>query len=342
MYQDTILRRICEQRLLHSVSLELSYKCNLNCFYCYNDRQKTGQQLTLDEYRILLNDLADMQTLFLMLTGGEPMFHPNFFAIGRMTREFGFVVRVRTNGHLLDQQATERLKKEVEPYSVEVSLHGATAEVHDRQTRVAGSYDRLINNIKTAKEIGLRCEFVTTPTSWNEHQIQEMFELCDSLDAPLNFQGPVGPRDNGDTTPLTIQPAAETWKLITALQKKRRGDSLTSGDFGGESASMTASNDSEEPAMCSVGVFGVDIDPFGNVQACMHLQESAGNLHRQSIKDIWENSPLFQRARARAIEAAKQFVDKPPCQFGAPLFCIGVEENALKQGGRQCIGARKL
>jgi MoaA/NifB/PqqE/SkfB family radical SAM enzyme len=88
--------------------------------------------------------------------------------------------------------------------------------------------------------------------------------------------------------------------------------------------------------MCSVGVSGVDIDPFGNVQACMHLQESAGSLHEQSIKDIWENSPLFQRARIRAIEAARQFADTPPRQFGAPLFCIAVEENVLKKGCRQC------
>jgi MoaA/NifB/PqqE/SkfB family radical SAM enzyme len=341
MYQNTILRRVSEQRLLYSVSLELTYKCNLTCFYCYNDRQKTGQRLTLEEYRILLRDLAEMQTLFLMLTGGEPMVHPHFFAIGGMTREFGFVVRVRTNGHLLDQQNAERLKKEVEPYSVEVSLHGATAEVHDRQTRVAGSFDRLLNNIKTAKEIGLRCEFVTTPTAWNEHQIREMFGLCDSLDTPLKFQGPVGPRDNGDTTPLSIQPAQETWGLITALQKERRRDTKVCADSREKFVLDSSDNDQRKPAMCSVGVSGVDIDPYGNVQACMHLQESAGNLHEQSIKDIWENSLLFQRARARAIEAAEQFVDKPPCQFGAPLFCIGVEENTLKQGGRQCIGARK-
>lgn len=341
MYQTTILRRVREQRLLHSVSLELTYQCNLNCFYCYNDRQKTGRMLTLAEYRVLLNDLAGMQTLFLMLTGGEPLLHPNFFEIGRMTRDLGFVVRVRTNGHSLDKETAERLQKEVEPFCVEVSLHGATADVHDRQTRVPGSFDRVVKNIRTVKEIGLRCEFISTPTAWNEHQIEEMFALCDTLDIPLHFQGPVGPRDNGDTAPLTIQPPEETWNRIITLQEKRARTELTFADAGSESDSMAVDDDQEEPAMCSVGVSGVDIDPFGNVQACMHLQESAGSLHEQSIKDIWENSPLFQRARARAIEAAEQFVDKPPCQFGAPLFCIGVEENTLKQGGRQCIGARK-
>ncbi|MCP4010974.1 MAG: hypothetical protein GY726_15850, partial [Proteobacteria bacterium] len=89
----------------------------------------------------------------------------------------------------------------------------------------------------------------------------------------------------------------------------------------------------EEQAMCSVGVAGVDIDPYGNVQACMHLQESAGNLHEQSIQDIWNNAPLFKRAREKAVAAAKQFSDNPPEQYGAPLFCIAVEENANKGCG---------
>ncbi|HSO81140.1 SPASM domain-containing protein, partial [Thiocapsa sp.] len=90
---------------------------------------------------------------------------------------------------------------------------------------------------------------------------------------------------------------------------------------------------------CSVGVAGVDIDPYGNVQACMHLQESAGNLHEQSIEQIWHHSPLFTRARQRAIEAAerleaqKRVEGEQPRQLNAPLFCLAVEENCGKGCG---------
>ncbi|MGB5705542.1 MAG: SPASM domain-containing protein, partial [Arenicellales bacterium] len=87
---------------------------------------------------------------------------------------------------------------------------------------------------------------------------------------------------------------------------------------------------------CGVGVSGVDIDPYGNVNACMHLQEAAGNLHDQSIDEIWNHSPLFTRARNRAVEAAKRFTDAPPKQLGAPLFCLAVEENLQKGHCGQC------
>jgi MoaA/NifB/PqqE/SkfB family radical SAM enzyme len=335
-----IRQRVHESRLLHNVALELTYKCNLDCFFCYNDREKTGRQLSLEQYRLLLTDLARMQTMYLMLTGGEPMVHPHFFEIGSIARDLGFVVRVRTNGHSLSRRIAERVRVEVDPYEVEVSLHGATAEVHDRQTRVSGSLVRLVKNIRNAKSAGLRVGVVSTPTAWNQHQIKEMFVLCDSLDVPLRFQGPVAPRDNGDTTPLAIQPSEQAWEHIVALQKQRYKDTLDTCSERPDEISQYIDNylksSNLEPASCGVGVDGVDIDPYGNVQACMHLQENAGSLHEQTIEEIWSHSPLFTRARVRAIESAKQFADIPVKQLGAPIFCLAVEENLNKGCANSC------
>lgn len=274
-----------------------------------------------------------MQTLFLMLTGGEPMIHPHFFDIGNMTRELGFVVRIRTNGHILDPRNIDRLLHEVEPYIVEVTLHGACSEVHDRQTRVPGSFDRLIRNLRHAREAGLRCATVATPTAWNEHEIAGMISLGDALDAPLRFQGPVGPRDNGDKEPLSIQPTRATWDRIEALIAER-GERISAGPDECSVPETSSDAGVEESAQCSVGLAGVDIDPFGNVMACMHLPEVAGNLHQQSIEDIWNHSPLFARVRKRAIDAASRLNRERPRQFGAPIFCLAVEEMCGKEIGR--------
>jgi MoaA/NifB/PqqE/SkfB family radical SAM enzyme len=329
-----IRARMRQSRVLQYVTLELTYACNLDCFFCYNDRDKPGQPLTLDQYRTLLQDLADMQTLFLMLTGGEPMVHPHFFEIGAMTRELGFAVRVRTNGHNLNRTRAERLWREVEPWQVEVSLHGATAAVHDRQTRVRGSFERLCRNLQQALDVGLNCSVVSTPTRWNQHQIGAMFELCDRIGVPLRFQGPVAPRDNGDLEPLAIQPDPAVWNRVRECLE-RRAPAPAEDDCG------LLASDGEAPgveATCGVGIGSVDIDPYGNVQACMHLQESAGSLHRQSITEIWHHSPVFSRARSRARDAARRLEGQQPEQFGAPLHCIAVEENAAKGGCGSCSG----
>lgn len=334
VYRTDVLRKVRAQRLLHDVTVELTYACNLDCFYCYNDRAKQGKPLSLAQYRTLFEDLARLQTLFVMLTGGEPMVHPHFFEIGAMTRELGFVVRIRTNGHTLHPRNVERLQREVDPYAVEVTVHGATAGVHDRQTRVPGSFARLIRNLRGAREAGLRCSMVATPTAWNEHQVEAMVALGDEIDVPLRFQGPVAPRDSGDLEPLCLQPSRSTWDRIDALVEERRTRSQAGGGARPQ-PEVAASADTEVPATCGIGAAGVDIDPFGTVRACIHLAEGAGSLHEQSIEEIWHHSPLFVRARQRAVEAAARLGDGQRRQFGAPLFCLAVEENCAK-GGAGC------
>jgi len=336
MYRDTVMKAVRANRLLHDVTLELTYRCNLDCFYCYNDHDRKGKPLSLAQYRVLLEDLARMQTLFLMLTGGEPMVHPHFFDIGNMTRELGFVVRIRSNGHLLTPRNIERLLREVEPYTVEVTLHGASAEVHDRQTRVPGSFDRLIGNLSHARAAGLRCATVVTPTTWNEHQIEAMIALGDELGAPLRFQGPVGPRSNGDREPLSIQPSWATWDRIEALVAERR-ESIAAGPEC-PAVEVSSDTDAEEMAACRVGLAGADIDPFGNVKACMHLRDIAGNLHQQSIEEIWTRSPVFMQVRQRAIAAAAGWNGERPRQFGAPVFCMAIDEMCGEKNER-CVGS---
>ena len=147
-FSDTVKRAWNDNRLM-SVLLELTYACNLDCSFCYNDLSLGGQRLSLSQYRELLDDLASLGVLNLSLTGGEPLAHPHFFEIATHARSLGFVIRLKTNGHAVRGAVARRIREEVDPFLIEVSLHGATAETHDRQTRVPGSFARLVANIRT-------------------------------------------------------------------------------------------------------------------------------------------------------------------------------------------------
>ena len=145
-YERTILGTWRNHHLF-SALIELTYRCNLDCYFCYNDLALKGTPLDFAQYERVLQDLHELGCLHLTLSGGEPLAHPDFFAIGAKARELDFVVRVKSNGHALTGALLERLQREVDPFLVEVSLHGATAEIHDRQTRVTGSFHRLIANL---------------------------------------------------------------------------------------------------------------------------------------------------------------------------------------------------
>jgi MoaA/NifB/PqqE/SkfB family radical SAM enzyme len=336
MYHSRLRKVMTEQRVLHTVMLELTYRCNLDCFYCYNDKEAAGTPLSFEQYIQLFEDMAEMQTLFLTFTGGEPMVHPRFFDLGEAAKKLGFAVRLRTNGHTLTPKIARRVMEKVDPYAVEMSIHGATAESHDRQTRVPGSFQRLVDNIRGMKDLGVPQELVCTPTAWNEHELDALFELVDKLGIKLHFQGPVGPRDNGDTEPLLIQPSKEAWVKLKAIQAQRY---LADQDIEVVSVvdlqDSSGCDDAEKSAdrACSIGRLGVDIDPMGNVYPCMHLKQSAGSLHQQSIQDIWYGAngmAVLAQAEQLSIDAASRFDGAPMEQFGAPVFCPAIEVNCAK------------
>jgi MoaA/NifB/PqqE/SkfB family radical SAM enzyme len=333
---DQMNARSWEENHLFGVLIELTYRCNLDCFFCYNDLNLRGTPLTFDEYATFLRDLADMNVLNVILSGGEPLAHPDFFRIGSLARDLGFVTRVKSNGHALRGELARRLRDEVDPYVVEVSLHGARAETHDRQTRVPGSFTRLIENLGVLKELGLRVKVNSTLTAWNENETAEMYAICDALELPLRFDLQVSPRDDGDRSPLAIAPTREgIGKLIdvqnarfAALQVERRPPSAaeTKTDMDPMALVLPAAGGgrrSTEPAKyCGAGSAGIAVDPYGNVYPCVQWRRAVANLHDVRIAEIWSTG--FDAIRAETEEAARVVRAHPR---GKLLnFCPGLAE----------------
>ncbi|HKR64163.1 MAG TPA: radical SAM protein [Thermoanaerobaculia bacterium] len=314
MSYDAIVARSWNDNQLSSVLFELTYRCNLDCFFCYNDLGLRGTPLTFAQYDACLRDLASMNVLNVTLSGGEPLAHSDFFRIGALARELGFVVRVKSNGHALRGELAQRLRDEVDPFVIEVSLHGARAETHDRQTRVAGSFVRLLENLREMLDLGLRLKVNSTLTSWNENETAEMYALCDELGLPLRFDLQVSPRDDGDRTPLDVAPTAEGIRKLIAIENLRYTAHPAQRAEGVTTPKITKH--------CGAGSAGIAIDPYGNVYPCVQWRRAAGSLHETSISAMWESA--FDPFR-RETEAAAGVVAAHP--RGRLLnFCPGLAD----------------
>jgi len=313
---DEMNARSWEENHLFSVLVELTYRCNLDCFFCYNDLNLRGTPLTFDEYATFLRDLADMNVLNVILSGGEPLAHPDFFRIGSLARDLGFVVRVKSNGHALRGELARRLRDEVDPYVVEVSLHGACAETHDRQTRVPGSFARLIENLGVMKELGLRVKVNSTLTAWNEDETAGMYAICDALELPLRFDLQVSPRDDGDRAPLAIAPTAAGIRTLIDVQNARSGAAGFSPPDDGRAEARPSTKH------CGAGSAGIALDPYGNVYPCVQWRRAVANLHDVRIAEIWRTG--FDEIRAETEEAARVVRAHP--QGKLLNFCPGLAE----------------
>ena len=311
---DDLVGRTWDENRLFSVLIELTYRCNLDCFFCYNDLGLRGKPLTFDQYDALLRDLASMNVLHVALSGGEPLAHPDFFRIGARARELGFVVRVKSNGHALRGELARRLRDEVDPFVVEVSLHGATAATHDRQTRVPGSFTRLIENLHELIALGMRVKINSTLTIWNENETAAMYDLADSLGLPLRFDLQVSPNDNGDRTPLNVAPTDEGIRALMRIEDARMAPLPPMPD------PLIAPEPSSKH--CGAGSAAIAIDPYGNVYPCVQWRRAVANLHERKISEVWGYA--FDNIRSET-EDAKRVVAAHP--HGRWLnFCPGLAE----------------
>jgi len=289
------------QNLLFSVLVELTYRCNLDCFFCYNDLGLRGEPLSRGQYLRLFDDLREMEVMNLTLSGGEPLAHPDFLALGARARELGFVVRVKSNGHALRGELARRVRDEVDPFLIEVSLHGAAAATHDRQTRVPGSFERLLANLAELRSLGLRVKLNSTLTAWNEGEVEGMFALADSLGLPLQVDPEVTPRDDGGREPLAVSPTRDGVLRLFRLQFERgRAAGGAAGEVarGGDDGTMPAPVDKH----CGAGSSGIAVDPYGNVYPCVQWRRPVGNLHRQGIQEIWRSSAGLAEVRGTTVE----------------------------------------
>jgi MoaA/NifB/PqqE/SkfB family radical SAM enzyme len=319
-------KRTWAEHRLTSVLFELTYACNLDCEFCYNDLALGGEPLTLAEYYGVLDELADMGVLNLTFSGGEPLANRDFFAIAARARDLGFVIRIKSNGHALRGAVARRLRNEVDPYIVEVSLHGASAEVHDQQTRVPGSFERLLSNLQELRDLGIRLKVNSTLTRYNEHELAGMFAICDELGAQFQVDPEVKPRDNGDRTPIDLMASAAARQYLGDLLRERAVKKAdpeavhpprdTRAGADARRAQMAGSD-----KHCAAGAAHLTVDPFGGVLPCVQWRVTVGNV-RQGLRAIFEHSEALAEVR-ETTRAVKRMVDAHGDAGQLMNFCPG-------------------
>lgn len=286
--------------------LELTYRCNWRCVFCYNPRHFDKKRMSAAEWSVVLDDLRELGTLTLMLTGGEPMTHPEFFEIARQARRRAFALRIFTNGTLIDEEAADAVAA-LRPMGVEMSIHGADAEVHDRTTATPGSFDRMLHGLDLLKARGVPLHLKTPLTKWNEHQIDGIIALGARLGVPLAIDPTLTQRDDGDHSPLGYSASPAAIRRLMEMPEIAAANSPVERRKGS--------------ANCGLGRITLAVDPEGNVFPCLQWrQTSLGNVRQTRLRDLWHGSPERLAAADVAVAANDRLLEMGPALSSFP-FC---------------------
>jgi MoaA/NifB/PqqE/SkfB family radical SAM enzyme len=274
-----------------SAHLELTYRCNWRCVFCYNPRHSDIRPLTGEEWISVLDDLRALGTLSLALTGGEALTHPDFLRIARAARERAFALRIFTNGSLVSEAMADALA-ELHPVAVEMSLHGARAQTHDRATLRPGSFAAVLRALERLRRRGVPLLLKTPLTRLNEDEVDAIVELVRGLGADHQMDATITPRDDGDPGPLEYRASpAGVERMYRKVAELGRLPETTREPGG---------------VNCGLGRITVAVDPEGNVYPCPQWRRSAlGNVRVTPLRELWRVSP----GRREAAEVASAVND---------------------------------
>ena len=107
-FSSKVHAKSSNKRIPLDATLELTYRCNNKCVHCYcnlpeNDEHAMQDELTTEEIKKLLDDLASMGSIWLLITGGEPLLRPDFEEIYLHAKKKGFLITLFSNGTLINE-----------------------------------------------------------------------------------------------------------------------------------------------------------------------------------------------------------------------------------------------
>ncbi len=163
--------------------IRLTRVCNQRCLFCLDRGAQNGSSLSIDSLKRSLARGRKQGLTRVVLSGGEPTLHPAFLEIVRTACSLGYThVQTITNGRRFCYPAFLDGAVEAGLREVTFSLHGNTPALHDRLTRVPGSFVQLVAGLRRALATrGLIVSVDVVINRLNLPVLREILDFCVGL-----------------------------------------------------------------------------------------------------------------------------------------------------------------
>ena len=159
-------------------------RCNLKCVHCYAHAKNTSfdNELSTDQGKKLIDDLAEFGSPVMLFSGGEPLVRKDLPQLAAYAVEKGMRAVISTNGTLITPETARNLK-EIGLSYVGISLDGME-EVNDRFRGVSGAFKSALEGIKNSQAAGIKVGLRFTINKFNVSEIPKIFQLLEDMDIP--------------------------------------------------------------------------------------------------------------------------------------------------------------
>ncbi|HEV3092786.1 MAG TPA: pyrroloquinoline quinone biosynthesis protein PqqE [Candidatus Cybelea sp.] len=306
-----------------SLLCELTYRCNLQCPYCYNplDYKTYGDELSTEQWRSVLVQAAELGVVQAHFSGGEPTLRRDLAELIAAAEGCGLYTNLITQGTFLDDAALDALLAAGLDH-IQISIQAPDAALADE---IAGTvvHERKLDAVRRVAQRDVALTLNCVLHRLNHDSIAEVIEYARVAGvrrlelANVQFYGWAF-RNRAALMP-TREQVARGEALVDAARARLRGEMeivYVLPDYFG---------DFPKPCMNGWGRQFLTVTPNGRVLPCPAAAAietlSFENVRDRRLSEIWRHSDSFERYRGTAW---------------MPEPCRSCERREVDWGGCRC------
>jgi SynChlorMet cassette radical SAM/SPASM protein ScmE len=321
------------------VTLNITNRCNLNCLYCAVSSTKNAPgDLTLAEWKAVVDELALIKVFHLLISGGEPFVRSDFAAILKHILQLPFRISINTNGTRIDKDAVLLLAETNRLDNIQISLDGPNAKIHD-YIRGHGSFGNIMQGIRLLQQYKIPFSFFVVVCRNNLKHLKQIvlfskkvgaaqIAFCNLLpqgsaikhfkDLNLSF----GEQKEAEAELRRLKksfPALVGGSLVQTIERMDAISGIPASEHTPEVANKITS--------CGGSISECSIRPEGWVIPCDRLWGyKVGNVKEDTFQSIWLHSEGFRNFRTRyslrldSFEECKNCLYTDVCKGGCPAM----------------------
>ncbi|MEQ1899189.1 MAG: pyrroloquinoline quinone biosynthesis protein PqqE [Devosia sp.] len=284
-----------------AVLLELTHRCPLQCGYCSNpiEMERSGNELTTEEWKKVLTELAEIGVLQVHFSGGEPTVRKDLVELVQHAADHGLYTNLITSAVLFDRDKLEALA-DAGLAHVQISFQANDPVLANRIGGFKNGHAKKLEAAKWARELGLPLTVNAVMHRQNLHQLGDLIDLAVDLDADrievANVQYYGWALKNRAALMPTIEQIDEATRIVEEASARLKG--ILEIDY------VVPDYYAIRPKKC-MGGWGrqfFNITPAGKILPC-HAAETITDLKFDSVRSnhsiawIWNNSEAFNSYR---------------------------------------------
>lgn len=284
-------------------TFELTSGCNFNCGMCYIHEKDAvpdaSRELSAAQWLDIGKQAVDAGTLFLLLTGGEPLLRRDFAEIYSGLKRLGLMISINTNGSLLFGETATLLEKEP-PMRLNVSLYAGSPEGY-RDVCGVDAFDRVVTNIRRMREAGIEVKLNVSFSRSNGDSFQQIASVVRELElhcqASVYMYPPVRREDREENIArLSPQEAARLrirWDLLRGREDILKSSADLLSEIGARECEDADLPD--EGVRCRAGHTSYWIGHTGKMMMCGMIPVECGNVPEEGFARCWEKTRALMK-----------------------------------------------